>query len=186
MTYIIPSLHFTGNGTIIRWRVGGVYFRGSKDEFEHPRLQIWRPMTSDPPRYVIAHEIMLLNSNGDTQSEITTNAYEYRFSTTNFVRVQSGDILGVFFTRRTGGSRTYLDVYFETSSSPVDYFRYNGEISEFDGSGSASMGMGLPLVALELICDGTSYYRRGHVIRLVQTSHVRALPLISNTLSFDV
>lgn len=148
MTVVIPSMRFTGSGTIVSWRVGGVYGSGAQNP--NPRLQIWRPMTSDSSSYTIAHELSLLDSSGRPRSIERATVYEYVLSMS--VTVLSGDILGIYFPRVRGDSRAFLDPYFEMSNRfAVDYFSRGGELTMFDQSGGTNSG--LPLVAFEGTCD---------------------------------
>ena len=152
MTIIIPSMTFTGSGTIVKWRVGGIYVDGKDNDI--PRLQIWRPDTSDPmpSRYTIAHEFPLLTSDGGTQTALGNNVYEH--PDVEHFGVNPGDIVGIYLSRENG-QRRHLRVFFENSafdSPSVDYYSYENLTTEFIWSGSTSNGR--PLVAFDVLCDG--------------------------------
>ena len=154
VTIVIPSMTFTGSSTIVKWRVGGIYVDGKDNNI--PRLQIWRPDTSDPmpSRYTIAHEFPLLTSDGGTWMALGNNVYEHQLPGVEHFDVNPGDIVGIYLPSESG-NRRYLRVFFENSafgSPSVDYYSYSGTLTEFIWSGSTSNGR--PLVAFDVLCDG--------------------------------
>ena len=156
-TFVIPSMTFTGSGTIVKWRVGGIYVDGKDKENDiQPRLQIWRPDTSEPmpSRYTIAHEFPLLTSDGGTQMALGNNVYEHQLPNVEHFDVNPGDIVGIYLSRENG-NRRYMRVFFENiafGSPSVDYYSYEHLTAEFIRNGSTSNGR--PLVAFDVLCDG--------------------------------
>ena len=121
----------------------------------NPYLQIWRPFTSDPSKYRKVHQLPLLTSSGESQTVVQQNVYEYVLPESEHITTIPGDVLGIYLSRQTG-NRDRLDIFFEMSStSIVDYYIHDDNLSEFDTRGArVNRAQGLPLVAFEVLCDG--------------------------------
>lgn len=113
---LIPDIHFTCNGSVIKWIVGG---EENDRNHDHPELQIWRRvgdnMGSTNMYTKVSYSLL-------TPSKTTEFSHVYEYTPVPPLDFQEGDILGVY---QPDDSDNQLKLYYQENAGPRNYIMSN-------------------------------------------------------------
>lgn len=105
---VIPDIHFTCNGTITKWIIGGLTGRNGENNLLE--LQVWRSNVSENVTFIRTTTSVVNNFNATDDK----NVYEYIPKSP--LEVQEGDILGFFQPEQS-----MLNMYVQPNGGPLNY-----------------------------------------------------------------
>ena len=139
-TSFIPTMNFTCNGNVVKWRFGGVIDNGTLS------LIIFR---SSDNTIVAKSETPLQSCNGEDPIRVANNTYECQLLSQN--PVQIGDTLGILIRNQQGQQSR---VYFDSSVANAPRYGYLPSDSiQFSMGDLTQTGQGLPLIAVEVLSN---------------------------------